>query len=643
MASKSHFSKERRLALRLLLRTTLILAGVFVVLLIGVGFVIDRAYIARNKVVMTHEVSSLKGIIESIMEDPSELKRDRVEGYLTGLARNNLMINIRVFSIDTVIAFSEDTSEVGMKFDLATDPACASCHGDTVALANNSRIYEEDDGSRYYHFTLPIMNREVCKKCHEADEAIRGNLVADFSLHELDRSIASIRTRLIAVLSIVFVILVVVILLWLRRSVYRPLSNIAERLSAIASGDFTSSTTPKQDNVLSLLSEHIDKMSVDLQDSYERLESAVAERTRSLRHSQRELLAEKDKLKLIFDNSPEAIIGLSADGIVQFANKRVTRQVGVEVTKLVGYSISNFKDLQQIVGGDVADRAWRKAGVSESASGTVHITDTEGVERIFEVQARVISSDGEAQLLLVIFSDATIKRKVEENLQRHERLASLGQLAAGVAHEVGNPLSAISSVAQLMRTNPDPDTTAHNLDLISYHITRISGIVRGLSDIARRPTEDIVETRVSSVAADALEITSFDHRAKNVEFTQDFPEIERALKVPRDQLMQALLNIMMNALDATADAKEPAIKVVTKQTRAEMTIIVSDNGCGMSSETQKHIFEPFYTTKGEGKGTGLGMFITHRIITQMGGTLSVESTVGGGTTFTIILNNAELS
>ncbi len=636
-------STERKLVLRLLLRTTAALAGVFVVLLIGMGLVIDQAYVNRNEVVMKHEVSSLKGIIESIMEDPSELKRDRVEGYLTGLARNKLMVNIRVFSTDTVIAFSEDTAEVGRKFDLANDPACASCHADTTAMAQETRIFEGINGERYYHFTLPIENREVCQECHDSDAPTRGNLVADFSLHELDQSMATTRSLLVVLLAIVFVVLVTAILFWLKRVVYRPLSNIAVRLSAIADGDFTAQSAIPGDDVLGVLNDHIDKMSANLQWHYDLLEEAVAERTLSLRQSQKQLLTEKAKLKLIFDNSPEAIVGLSGVGVVQFANDRVTHELGIKVNEIVGAQVRDFPDLARIVDGDVARRARDDVGASEIVSALESIQSPDGAERVFEVQARVISSKGEEPLLLVMFSDATIKKKVEANLQRHERLASIGQLAAGVAHEVGNPLSAISSVAQLMRTNPNPETAGHNLDLISYHIERISRIVRGLSDLARRPSEDIIVTRISSIIADAEEIASYDHRAKNVEFIHNFPDDELELKVPRDQLMQSLLNIMMNALDATADKEMALINVTESQTVSETTIRISDNGSGMSEETQRQIFEPFYTTKTEGKGTGLGMFITHRIITQMGGSLSVESKQGIGTTFTITLNNSELS
>ncbi len=645
------FSRERKLLMRLVMRTTIVLAGVFVVLLIGVGLVIDHAYVERNEVVMRHEVSNMKSIIESIMEAPSKLKRDRVEAYLNGMSGNAQMANIRVFSTDTVIAFSSDTLEVGRKLDLTVEDGCSDCHANDLKLAEGERIYAGVNGERLYHFTRPMVNRKVCQECHDAGDVIRGIIVTDFSLSELDTSIASTRRLLIILLSIVFVLLVASILIWLRRSLYRPLLGIAERLSAIASGDFLSEPNSSKisnrigvnDNVLGVLNEHIEKMSVDLQGSYERLETAVTERTQSLRHSQTELLAEKDKLKLIFDNSPEAIIGVSEDGTVQFANERVAQHVGLRVPKIIGSMVNDSAVLSQIVGGDVVSRAWRQSGGADSVSGVESYLDAEEIEKIFEVQARIINPEGEEPMLLVMFVDGTIKRKVEENLQRHERLASLGQLAAGVAHEVGNPLSAISSVAQLMRTNPNPETTSHNLDLISYHIKRISGIVRGLSDFARRPTDEIIEVRISTIVSDALEITTYDHRAKNVRFSHDFAKEEKILSVPRDQLMQAMLNIMMNALDATSDVEDPVIKVVTKQTNNEMTIIVSDNGCGMSSDTKRHIFEPFYTTKGEGKGTGLGMFITHRIITQMGGSLNVESSVGVGTTFTIVLDTDKLN
>jgi len=642
MPINNQYLKERSQVLRLITRATVALGAVFILLLLGVGLVVDRSFVKRNEAVMNNEVMTLRGIIESIMENPSKLKRDKVEGYLIGLARSRQMANVRIFSTDTTIAFSADTSEAGRKVLLRREPECAICHNDSLKMATAERIYQGDNGERFYHFTLPIENRKVCGKCHDSDEPLRGNLVADFSLAELDQSIATTRRRLVVLLSVVFVLIVTALLFWLRRSVYHPLSAIAGRLSAIASGQFASQQTVRQSNIMGSLNEHIDRMALTLRDSYERLEEAVQERTISLRKSQQELESEKDKLKLIFDNSPEAIIGLSLDGIVQFANGRVTEYVDISADNLVGSAVRDWSELCQIVTGEVAQRAQTDTAESGISVGVERVMSANGSEREYDVQARTVVAEDGNSLLLVMFSDATLRRKVEANLHRHERLASLGQLAAGVAHEVGNPLSAISSVAQLMRSHPDPESSDHNLDLISYHIQRISKIVRSLSDLARRPSEDASLSLISAIVADVIEITSFDHRARNVEFSQEIPDDESEIRVVRDQLMQALLNIMMNALDASTESVNPHIKVHLSQTADETVIAISDNGCGMDSETQRRIFEPFFTTKSEGKGTGLGMFITHRIITQMGGTLDVTSELGSGTKFTITLNHAEL-
>ncbi|MFQ5454077.1 MAG: sensor histidine kinase, partial [Candidatus Zixiibacteriota bacterium] len=219
----------------------------------------------------------------------------------------------------------------------------------------------------------------------------------------------------------------------------------------------------------------------------------------------------------------------------------------------------------------------------------------------------------------------------------HERLASIGQLAAGVAHEVGNPLSAISSLVQLSQKTDTPDKLYHNLDLINMHIERITRIVRNLSGFARISNEKEIKTDLIDIIKAAKEIANFDRRSKHVTMRIIPPDDNIVFSIKRDQLMQAFLNIILNALDAVKDIPEPSITITLQKKENKAVIEIADNGAGIEKENIQKIFEPFYTTKPIGKGTGLGLSVTYRIITDMGGEINVESEAGKGATFTIYL------
>ncbi len=235
-------------------------------------------------------------------------------------------------------------------------------------------------------------------------------------------------------------------------------------------------------------------------------------------------------------------------------------------------------------------------------------------------------------------------RRAQEEILRSEKLASVGRLAAGVAHEIGNPIGIILGYLELMGR---PDTSdaerADYLERVEEEITRISRIIRTLLDFSRASENRPETVSVHGLIEDVLDMLEPQRIMKNV-------RIELALEAPEDsvfadpgRLRQVFLNVLMNAGDALQEPgrvsgeEEPVIRVGTRCRGERIETAVSDNGPGIPAEELSRIFDPFYTTKEPGKGTGLGLSVSHRIVEDLGGSIRVESERRRGTEVVIEL------
>ncbi len=231
--------------------------------------------------------------------------------------------------------------------------------------------------------------------------------------------------------------------------------------------------------------------------------------------------------------------------------------------------------------------------------------------------------------------------KLEQQVMHSEKLASLGRLAAGVAHEIGNPLTSISAFAQLLREMATDEFTQSSLDIINNHIQRITDIVRRMSTFSRADSLNIKDIQLNDVLNSTIDLMRLDKRMKstvniNLSLDPDLPKI----KADEGQMSQVFLNIVINALDAMPDGG--TLRIASRHGSDEAgknSILVefADTGTGISHDELEKIFDPFYTTKEAGKGTGLGLSLSYDIIKRFKGDIKVESTPGTGTTFTIIL------
>jgi two-component system NtrC family sensor kinase len=250
--------------------------------------------------------------------------------------------------------------------------------------------------------------------------------------------------------------------------------------------------------------------------------------------------------------------------------------------------------------------------------------------------------DGEGQVVqaIVLEQDITEKSRLELTLAQSEKLAAMGQWAASLAHEINNPLTAIIANAQLLKREIPPEDDKHELvDLIARAGERANHVVRNMLDLARKEEYMFGPTDINQTIRRSLEFVQHELAARAIHLVLELAEDLPLVNASPDHLQGVWLNLLTNAMDSI-DRVPGEIGLRTRAWGNGVHVVVQDNGQGMPPERLAHIFEPFYTTKAAGQGTGLGLPVCQRIIKQHGGRILVESQPGIGSQFTVILPQA---
>jgi PAS domain S-box-containing protein len=240
--------------------------------------------------------------------------------------------------------------------------------------------------------------------------------------------------------------------------------------------------------------------------------------------------------------------------------------------------------------------------------------------------------------ILFLLKDIEQRRMAEEQIAQADKLASIGQLSAGIAHEINNPLGIILGYTQLLIRHEKQDSEKfQDLKTIEKHVRNCKAIVEDLLNFARTssPKENLV--RVDAALEDVLKFVSQHGDLDHLEIHRDYDPQVPSMVLDEKKIKQVFMNLIMNALHAVG--KNGRLTLATRYDPSErrVTILITDTGYGIEKQNLKRIFDPFFTTKPTGEGTGLGLSVSYGIIKNHGGDISVESRVGKGSTFTITL------
>ena len=229
-------------------------------------------------------------------------------------------------------------------------------------------------------------------------------------------------------------------------------------------------------------------------------------------------------------------------------------------------------------------------------------------------------------------------QEAQAHVLHQEKMAAFGLLAAGIAHEVGNPLTSISSLVQILQRRDGDAYTAEKLALVSGQLQRIQGTLRELTNFGRPASSTRTRIALHDIVEEALNIAKYYKRTGERTLRREIPADLPPLYGVRDQLVQVVLNLVLNAIDATRAAGHDGAALI--ELRAErqgeaVELVVSDNGCGVAAGHTERLFQPYFTTKKH--GTGLGLFVTQKLVAEHGGAVSYEARTEGGSRFRVRL------
>ncbi|CUS80567.1 PAS domain S-box-containing protein [Candidatus Kryptonium thompsonii] len=340
-------------------------------------------------------------------------------------------------------------------------------------------------------------------------------------------------------------------------------------------------------------------------------------------------------LHSIIQNYSDAVIALDNDYKIFFWNKGAERIFGYTLDEMLG------KTVDPIVPSELKEKGELQWLFEETLrKGYIENYETERItkdgRRIIVNLSRSLIKDENGEILgsIAIVKDVTKVKELEKQIQHSDKLALIGQIAAGIAHEIGTPLNVISGNAEyIMMEMGENNPYKEELETIISQAERIANLIKQLLEFARPKKPNYTKINVNHEISHVVELLKHQFEKSNIKLNLKFSENIPDIYADCSQIHQVFLNIIMNAIQAIN--QNGLIEIETFLRDGYVNIKFKDNGIGILPEHIDKIFEPFFTTKEAGKGTGLGLAVSKRIIDEHNGKVEVESTPGKGTIFTV--------
>jgi two-component system NtrC family sensor kinase len=385
------------------------------------------------------------------------------------------------------------------------------------------------------------------------------------------------------------------------------------------------------------LAAHISSLYLTARDASASLAKEVDERTA-------EAETQRRFTEAIIDSLPLSLYAIDRDyRIVAWNRNRELGELGVARGLVIGKNIFEILTRQKR---NVLEREFSRVFETGEIERVEQETTANGEVKHWLVSKFPMWVGGDDEVSHVITVGEEITQRVEANraVARAEKLAAVGRLAAGVVHEINNPLATISACAEALESrlregafdgSPALDDLREYLGLIRGEAFRCKSITNGLLDFSRTRTVQHAPVNLQEAISSAARLLSHQQRGVAIEIQVETPDNLAPVSGDASQLQQAVIALAANAIDAMPDGG--LLTISARNQGNDVLIEVRDTGVGIPPENLARIFEPFFTTKEVGHGTGLGLAVCYGILTEHGGTLDVQSTVGAGTTFTITL------
>jgi two-component system NtrC family sensor kinase len=338
----------------------------------------------------------------------------------------------------------------------------------------------------------------------------------------------------------------------------------------------------------------------------------------------------------LLESFPDLILVLDLKGQYTFVSARIGELLGYGPEHLIGKNVDDAENTSPELAALYRTVATGKSSRTSCEYGSRH---HDGSWRtMLGMASPLLDAEGKPAGVIISVRDVTMEKKLEQQIIQSERLAAMGQMIGGFAHELNNPLTSILGMAELLQEGGASEAARKQLVILHQQARRAAEIVQNLQYFARPPAPGRSQVNLNELVQRTVQMQAYPLRKSNI--TVDFlpePAIPAIVADP-NQLMQVFLNLLLNAEQAIRESREKGtIRVRIGRNPDSVWIVFQDDGPGIAPENLAHIFDPFFTTRRPGRGTGLGLSICKTVLREHGGNIEAASAPGGGAVFTITL------
>lgn len=626
---------RRRLGLRLkfFILTNILLAA----LILSGALLVERSQ--RGAIITEMQKRALsiaRGLAAVSTNDLLTYNYVSMEQNVSKVAQEADVVYAIILEMDgTVAANSQHGGLVGK---ILKDQASVKAREAEKAFLEQYRLSET--GEIVYEAVVPVYVANTSEKW--------GTVRVGISLESMYREIRNTR-RIIFIFGIIGIVLGSLGSILVARRIANPIQKLAQGALAVSQGDLEQKIVVRTGDELQGLAEAFNYMTTQLLQKRRELEAVNLELARNLQ----EISILKSYTDNILKSMNSGVITVDLEARIITLNDAASRILGYQTGEIAGKTLREICEVKpQLSKFSEVLLATLEQGKHFNIP-EVEIIRESGSKVPLGVTSSVLTNDKGLKIgALAVFNDLTEVKNLEEQLRRSDRLAALGTIAAGIAHDIRNPLTSISIFSQLIsRSYDDPNTRAKFERVVPRELERIQGIIDDLLELGRPHTQSFEPTNLHDILHQILELLEDQVSKQNVKVILELEPYIPLIPADKKKLHRAFVNVLHNAVQAMHQGGELNIRthyspplVVSNSAQTDgpgkgvhgwLQITVRDSGVGMPMEVQKRLFDPFFTTKD--RGTGLGMAITHKIIEDHRGTIDLRSQVGQGTTVNIRL------
>lgn len=583
----------------------------------------DRSIDSLNQA--TTDMSRL--LVQAIEQSMFETSPHTLTDAVAQLADSEFVQRVLIVDKTGRVAVSTDPGAVGERVSRES-PTCRVCHARSPASRTPATIVTDERGVEVFRTMRPVYNRPACYACHQPSDRLNGVLMVDYSTSAARARVRADMWRMFGLAVIMMPLTLLAIAGLMNRLVVGRVQGLVRATQRVRSGDLATTAPASGDDELAVLGESFNAMTGALRDSIHEIE----------RH--------RSYLEHVIDSIEEQVFVVDRSLHIVTANRSFLGATGLWKGAIIGQPCAT---VAHAGGGGPCESCPAQAVFATGVVQKTHVMvpDREGRERQYEVFCSpLLDESGSVAQAIEVRRDVTERASLEATLRHSERLASLGLLASGISHEINNPLASIAACAEsLLRQAKDGACATEEgrramleyLGLVSRETMRAKAITDRLLILSRPSTGLVGVVDLNRAIEDTVSLLKFQAENARVALATELQDAVPPIVADEAQVRQLVLNLVLNALQAASAApRGPGrVSIKTRSTNGMLELAVVDNGPGIDPGQTTRIFEPFYSRRAKGHGTGLGLFIVQTIVRGLQGTIRVSSWPGEGAAFIV--------